>query len=620
MKVLKALLLVALLMNFNLILTAQQSSKTKAASKLYEKGGEVEVINATKINTSSTEFSPALYQNGIVFASSRFKNGERDKKIDETFYELFYAEVDEEGLPLEPEEFSLRINSHLHEGPVTFNRAGDLMYFTRNYIRKGVRKANSRGQTVMKIYEARKGKKDWKHVRALSFCDDEYSYVHPTLSTDGKKLFFSSNAPGGYGGMDLYVSERVDGKWSEPINLGEEINTAKNELFPFIHSSGNLIFASNGREGFGELDLYMIDISSRKWGKATNLGEPFNSPSDDLGLILNPEGTKGYFTSSREGGHGKDDIYMFNAPEGIWGRTRPKQIQASITIEDVQNRQKLDGVEVRVFEKNKESYYNAQGKKLYESVLTPSKGQNETLVFKKLQNEISQLGPPDVLTNQRGETSLDLEGEKKYLILAYKAGYLSQTREFTASPDAESPQVNFRLERIPATLAEEKVVEKEEKPSVAKEHKPLTDESALAKGSVIVLENIYYDFNKSYIRAGAAEELEELLSMMNRFPSMVIELSSHTDSRGGEKYNRQLSMKRAESAMQYLTARGIAINRVQAIGYGESSLRNHCRDGVECSEEEHQYNRRTEVKVISLDAAVDIKYSNKRPEVINGKN
>ena len=620
MKGLKALFLFTLLMSFNLILSAQQSSKTKAASKLYEKGGEVEVINATKINTNSTEFSPALYQNGIVFASSRFKNGERDKKINETFYELFYAEVDEEGLPLEPKEFSLRINSHLHEGPVTFNREGNLMYFTRNYIRKGVRKANSKGQTVMKIYEAHKGKKDWKHVRALSFCDDEYSYVHPTLSADGKKLFFSSNIPGGFGGMDLYVSERINGKWSDPINLGEEINTAKNELFPFIHSSGNLIFASNGREGFGELDLYMIDISSRKWGKATNLGEPFNSPSDDLGLILNPEGNKGYFTSSREGGKGKDDIYMFNAPEGIWGRTRPKQVQALITIEDIQNHQKLDGVEVRIFEKSKESYYNTQGKKLYESVLMPSEVEDKTLVFKKLQNEISQLGPPDLLTNQKGETSLELEGEKKYLMLVYKAGYLSQTREFTAITDAELPPFNFRLERIPVAVAKEKVPEKEEKPPITKDRKPLTDESTLAKGSVIVLENIYYDFNKSYIRAGAAEELEELLSMMNRFPSMVIELSSHTDSRGGERYNRQLSMKRAVSAMQYLTARGISANRVQAIGYGESNLRNHCRDGVECSEEEHQYNRRTEVKVISLDAPVDIRYSNKRPEVINGKN
>ena len=619
MKGLKALLFVSLLMNFNLMLSAQQSSKTKAASKLYEKGGEVEVINATKINTNSTEFSPALYQNGIVFASSRFKNGERDKKTNETFFELFYAEVDEKGLPLAPKEFSLRINSHLHEGPVTFNREDNLMYFTRNYIRKGVRKANSKGQTVMKIYEARKGKKDWKHVRALSFCDDEYSYVHPTLSADGKKLFFSSNIPGGFGGMDLYVSERVDGAWSDPINLGDEINTAKNELFPFIHNSGNLIFASNGREGFGELDLYMIDISGRKWGKATNLGEPFNSPSDDLGLVLNPEGKKGYFTSSREGGSGKDDIYMFNAPDGIWGRTRAEEVQASITIEDVQNRQKIDGVEVRVFEKNKEGYYNTQGKKLYESILMPSEGEDKTLVFKKMQNEISQLGPPDMLTNQKGESRVVLEGEKQYLLLIYKAGYLSQTQEFTAIPGEKEPRFNFRLKRIPTDLAIEKVIEKEA-PPVKKERKPFTDESALAKGSVIVLENIYYDFNKSYIRAGAAEELEELLSMMNRFPSMIIELSSHTDSRGSEKYNRQLSMKRAESAMQYLTARGIDANRVQALGYGESNLRNHCANNIECSEEEHQYNRRTEVKVVNLDGSVHVQYSNKKPKVVNGKN
>ncbi|MFT5802698.1 MAG: hypothetical protein ACI956_002519, partial [Nonlabens sp.] len=154
---------------------AQQTSKTKASNKLYEKGGMVVIKNTKKINTSHLEFSPAFYQNGLVYATSRRSQGERDKKIDETYFELFYCDLDGNGLPLEPRQFSLEVNSHLHEGPVTFSRDGNVIYFTRNNLKKGVRKADDKGVTRLKIYAAEKGPRDWQTVTELPFNSDEYS-------------------------------------------------------------------------------------------------------------------------------------------------------------------------------------------------------------------------------------------------------------------------------------------------------------------------------------------------------------------------------------------------------------------------------------------------------------
>ena len=219
------MLFLSLLLACSLPLFAQQSSKSKAANKIYEKG--IKIINARKINSDNLDFSPSFYQNGIVFASSRYKSGERDKKIDETYFELFYADLDIEGQPMEPREFSIRVNSHLHEGPVSFSRDGQTIYFTRNNIEMGKAKANSKGQTGLKIYEAQKGKSDWKNVRELPFNDDEYNVAHPSLSPDGSKLYFTSDMPGGYGGMDLYVVEKIDGEWSLPVKLGENVNNKK---------------------------------------------------------------------------------------------------------------------------------------------------------------------------------------------------------------------------------------------------------------------------------------------------------------------------------------------------------------------------------------------------------
>jgi len=654
---------------------AQQSSKTKAAKKLYEKGSEVKVLNTSKINTRNLEFSPAYYQNGIVFVTSRKVKGKKEK-----FYELFYADLDGNGAPIEAREFSVNLNNTKHKAQVTFDREGQTLYFTSNNIEKDAEN-DEKKVAHLKIYEAKKGASDWGNVQELPFNADNFDCAHPTLSADGQKLYFTSNRPGGFGGMDLYFVERTDNGWSNPINLGKDINTEKNELFPFIHSSGNLFFTSNGYQGAGGLDLFMIDISDRKWGQVTNLGQPFNSPEDDLGLILNPEGTRGYFASSRKGGTGKDDIYMFEASEGIWGRTTPLVLTATLEIFDSKTKNAIQDAEIRIFEKTADGFVNSEDD-LFEGVLMPTEDGSDELVFKLIRKDAGSLNEPDLHSNKKGEANFDFLGERRYLLLVTKEGYESKELVHSTIGNESEPVISIAMEKafcsnlsgvvknnaddsfIPNTVIRVKssCENKDEvfltdengafniclpigcdyKITGIKENflnssfnvdnlnstKPLskeivlspTNSAMLSEGSVIVLNNIYYDFDKSYIRQGAAHELDDLYVVLNTYPSIRVELSSHTDSRGSEAYNLKLSQKRADSAKEYLVSRGIAADRIEAVGHGEKQLRNDCTDNAKCSEAEHQFNRRTEVKILKIDEPVRVQYKDYGPDVIDPKN
>ena len=680
MKFLKTLFSFAFLICLTTSTFAQQSSKTKAANKLYEKGGEVKIQNTTKINTPNLEFSPAYYQNGIVFVTSSKKQGKKDKNIKEAYFELFYADLDGNGLPMEPREFSVHLNTTQHEGPVTFDREGKVLYFTSNNVENGTSKNVADGPTRLKIYEAKKGPKDWGYKKELPFNSESYDCAHPTLSADGQKLYFTSNMPGGFGGMDLYFVERTADGWSNPINLGKDINTVKNELFPFIHSSGNLFFTSNGYQGAGGLDLFMIDLNGKKWGKVTNLGQPFNSPKDDLGLILNPEGTRGYFASSRKGGTGKDDIYMFEAKEGIWGRTTPLVLAAKLEVFDSKTTNGIQGAEIRVFEKTADGFVNSEDD-LFEGVLLPAEDGSDDLTFKLIRKNAGSLNEPDVHSNNKGEAVFDFLGEKNYLLLVTKEGYKSKEIVHSTIGNEGKSVISIPMEKsfcstlsgvvknadnsfIPNTVIRVKSsCENKDEVFLTDENgvfniclpigcnyritgikenffnssfsienlnstKPLSKEivlsptssAMLSEGSVIVLNNIYYDFDKSFIRKGAAHELDDLYTVLKKYPSIRVELSSHTDARGSDSYNLKLSQKRAESAKDYLVAKGIVPNRIEAIGYGEKQLRNDCKDGARCSEAEHQFNRRTEVKVLKIDEPVRVQYKDYGPDVIDPKN
>lgn len=646
----------------------------------------VNIRNASVVNTPSMEFSPMFYQRGIVFVSSRQKHGPVDEKLGETFYDIYYSDIDPNGMLLKPTGFSLEINSQYHEGPMAFNRKQDRIYFTRsNQSAPGITKADEKGKVWLKIYEARRGEFDWENVRELPFNSNNFSCMHPTLSPDGTKIFFASNMPGGYGGRDLYMSEKQGESWSKPVNLGPEVNTEKDEAFPFFHESGVLFFASEGHDGYGGFDLFLIDLSTREWGQVTNLGKPFNTPQDDFGLIINPQGRRGYFTSNREGGAGKDDIYLFEIPDGLQGLDVKPKVGILVTVYDAGTSRPMTDAAVRIFEQSGSSLVDNEA--LYDVELVPSADNPSDLVFKMKRKKEEEMNVPKQLTNRIGEAMLQLEENKDYLILVTKPGFVAKEINYSTVSGGIPRPIEVSLEqnnclglnglalsnngRRPISGARVRIVNtctgKEdilatniegrfefclemgcdyniisEKAGYTQGFSEVstvkirgsrsveielimtptsveTFDEPLRKGTVIILENIYYDFDKSVIRAGEDRDLEALATMMKQHPSMEIELIAHTDSRGENAYNLALSLRRAETAKDFLVSRGVEPKRIRAFGYGESQLRNHCSDGVECREEDHQRNRRTEVIVTKINEPVPFDFQEKggRPDKKN---
>ena len=659
----------------NQSLFAQDAPNANIVTGNYQ---DVQVFNTSNINTEFLEFSPTYYQNGIVFTTARYVNGPKDDKIGETFFELFFAEVDGNGMPIEAEDFSILMNTRVHEGPVTFSRGDDVIYFTRNNLKNNATKSDSEGLIRMQVYEAKKGYFDWEKPTLLPFNSKEYDVMHPTLSPDGTKLYFTSNMPGSKGGTDIWMVSKSDDLWGTPVNCGPEINTAKNEAFPFIHESGTLFFASNGLPGSGGYDIFKASMAgSKAKGAVENLGKPFNTPGDDFGLILNSEGDRGYFTSAREGGSGKDDIYKF---DGFIAE--PSMLSSLVRVYDAKTGDRIEGAEIRVFERTSDGLVS--GGELYDAVLMPSQPGSSELVLKLIRKNADQLGTPDLVTNGEGESPYDMQVGRQYIFLVSKDGYLNNELVYstigksgeiivevpldkysciTLNGDVKSnggtPLSNAKVKMISSCGTKEFMTDANGKFTECVEPGctydfigskdgyssgtssitvptdggssmstslvlvPLGGAPAnpggtlIETGTVIVLENIYYDFDKSAIRSGAARELDELVSIMSRYGSMVVELSSHTDSRGSTAYNDKLSKARAESAKRYLVARGISPSRISTQGLGESTPRNQCSNGVKCSEEEHQYNRRTEVRVVSIREAVRVEYGNRGPEIID---
>jgi outer membrane protein OmpA-like peptidoglycan-associated protein/Tol biopolymer transport system component len=632
----------------------------------------VQIKNLESVNTPGLEFSPAFYLNGIVFCSSGDdipKPGE-----DNTFFELYYADATATGKLTRPRSFSSTLNSQLHEGPSTFSTDGMRMFFTRNNSKAGVRKADASGVVRLSIFEATKGPYDWENIRPLPFNNENYSCMHPCLSADGTTLFFASDMEGGFGGMDIYRSTLTDGKWSTPENLGSRFNSSANEVFPFIYQQGLLFFASDRDGGYGGLDIYTSEI-----GRETApllLKPPFNSPSDDFGLILRPTGQQGYFTSSRANGAGNDDLYFFDASESYWGELVKGEQVVQLTVIDPLRQKRLEGAALRLFADFGNGFERQEGQ-LYDKRLVPSEYAREELIFQTFQRDETELGPPDALTNEQGQALMSVQRGVKYLIQIRASGFQIMEYPFSLeSLDGDSILV-VRLDREQCVTRKGRLIQTEnkeplpngiikiqslclEKPmylstdslgffswcfqpdcnylisglqegfltqsiplssrnmtdslhkvlviSIESETQSLPQFQSLREGSVIVLENIYYDFDKSAIRSGDAAELDQLARVMLQYPSMEVQLISHTDSRGNRRYNKVLSELRSESARDYLVAKGISRSRITTLGKGESELRNECDDKTPCPPEKHQYNRRTEVVVTRIDNQDKIKF------------
>jgi peptidoglycan-associated lipoprotein len=499
------------------------------------------VKNLELINSPDAEYSP-VYMNGeLYFTSSRY-GGKVYKATGESFTNLY--KVKTRGAIVDSTTITSlgdNINSpNTNDGCIAFSPDGQTMVFAKG--NSGRRK----GAEDVDLYISRFRRGGWSEPELMRISDGKAWDSTPTFSRDGRTLFFASTRRGSIGGTDLYAATKNRrGRWSNVRNLGPVINTAGNEMFPYQASDGSLYFSSNGHPGLGGLDML---VARREGGKMVveNVGPPINSSSDDFGLFLyTPD--KGFFTSNREGGRGDDDIYTF-----INNDPNLKIINYYLT-----------GVTYTIDEDGTEKILPNTTVKLY--------GANDEML-----NE--------ALTGRDGKFLFRVYPEEDYLLMGEKPEYFTSRANFST---------------VGKTIPKESLNQLET--NKVFETKIVLDQIVMDKA--IVLENIYYDLDEDYIRADAAVELDKLVTVLEDNPEIKIELSSHTDSRQTAAYNDDLSKRRAQSAVEYISSKGIDADRLIARGYGESQLLISDEEinklpTEEAREQAHQRNRRTEFKVI----------------------
>jgi WD40-like Beta Propeller Repeat len=281
----------------------------------------INIANESEINTSFQEYSPTFYKGGLVFITSNpavAKIKQSDDNTGKGATSIFLAKQLDNGLLSKPMPFAESLTTSFYDGPLCFNPDGTMVYFTRSNLKHNKPIKAKDGLVKLKIYSAQLKADKWENIMELPFNNKEYDFTHPSVSPDGRRLYFASNRPGGFGGMDLYVVTLIDNKWSEPVNLGPKINTPKDEVFPFIHADGKVFYSSNGRaKNVGGLDIYFTAKTDTGWLMPRLLPEPINSRSDDFGLILSPDKMSGYYSSNRSSGKGDDDIYSFISTQTI---------------------------------------------------------------------------------------------------------------------------------------------------------------------------------------------------------------------------------------------------------------------------------------------------------------
>lgn len=485
-------------------------------------------------NSKYSDFAAAFYEKGLIFSSDRDTGNlarYRHTWNSKDFLDLYKVNADSVSND-RVVKVPGDVNTRLHESTSVVSKDGTTMYFTRNNFLDGKKYKDEQGIIRLKIYSAELVDGEWTNILELPFNSDSYSVAHPVLSPDGKKLYFVSDMPGSVGESDIFYTEIIgDGTYGPIINLGKNINTRARETFPYITQEGILYFSSDGHPGLGGLDVFATKITFGNFNEpVVNVGKPVNGNQDDFAFILDNETKIGYFSSNREGGMGEDDIYEFTENEPL---VLDCIQEVTGTVRDRISNEVLAGATVMIIdEENK---------------------------------EVSS-----TLTDSQGNYVLSLDCSKGNFVRASRDGYVP-AEEYLNKSYGKPRIVDFYLERDVVTGG-------------------FGDD--LAK--LLQLSTIYFDLNKYNIRPDAEIEIQKVIVAMEKYPSLKIKVNSHTDSRGNDAYNLWLSQKRAESTVNYMISKGIAADRLQGEGFGEKRLVNNCSNGVRCSSDEHQLNRRSE--------------------------
>ncbi|MCD2258460.1 OmpA family protein [Psychroserpens luteolus] len=496
--------------------------------KILEKGKKFNIQNLG-FNTQYSDFGGTLQDGKLYITSARNTSRKTYSWNEEPFLDIYEMAKNEDGTYQPGALVEDEVNTKFHEGVVSFSPDGNTMYFSREsfyekeYEKDSITKYR---YSLLHLFKATKSGGKWSNVEGFPINSQNYSVKNPSVSPDGKTLYFASDMPGGYGLFDIYkASINDDGSLGDPENLGQKVNTQGQEMFPYISSNNTLYFSSNGHLGLGNLDVFHTKEIDGKMSPIRNIGLPINSSADDFAFHLDEETEEGYVSSNRDGGLGGDDIYAIKKLQPLC------DVLITGIVTDSKTRNPINAASVTM--------YDDQGN----SVLSKVTNSDGTVEF------IVECGKGSEL-----EVTMD--------------GYESRKVTVSASEE-EEVEVNIALDPIEVIITPE----------------------------AIVLNAIYFDFDKSNITAQAAFELDKLVQVMNKYPDLVINATSHTDSRGPGSYNEGLSQRRAKSTVQYVISKGIDKARISATGKGESELKVDC--GSNCSDEDHQMNRRSEFIIVS---------------------
>lgn len=549
--------------NFTIYSKQDAVSKNRAAKELKNCDNAISAMkadssmiikNLQEINTASREYAPFIAAEKIYFSSNRSNTtgeninawtGQRNSDI------YFFDKKNKTIVNIKSP-----VNTVNSEGKACFTKDGKEMYFTRCGIVDD--QAKVRKDEYCNIFHTSLINGEWDEPQPLSLFNDSTNVGHPALLPDGKTLIVSAHTIDGLGGRDLYYFTKNDTGWTGPYNLGANINTTGDEMFPWVDAKGNLYFSSNGMSGFGGLDIYRASKYKSTWRNPSNMGWGINSGADDFGIFITKTKptsiddtilTSGYFSSNRIGGKGEDDLYFY---EEKWSNTF---LLTGITYENE-------------YENPEDGDSKIIGKK------------SLTAVSLELRNATTDAVVSTFKSNASGFYSQPLDAETDYKLIATKPGYFATNITFSTRGKKNQDSTEIKIN---TSLLLDKIFPQKE----------------------IVIPNIYYDYDKATLRPESKLVLDSILVFFNDNKDLLIEIGSHTDSRGSDEYNQKLSQARAQSVVDYLIEKGVANDRLVAKGYGETKLVNNCGNDVPCSEEEHQRNRRTTFRITGSKANIE---------------
>jgi len=570
-------------------------------------GKRFEIKNLA-INTPNSEFGAVKYNDNLVFAGVKLKPGLFDKKFkwdNETYLNLV-------SIPLKNinsadstvHYFAKELKTGMHEANAVFTKDGKTIYFTRNYSKKGTKKTNDQKISNLQIFKAELVDGKWTNITSLPFNSPDYSTEHPALSADEKVLYFASDMPGTLGSFDIYSVNINKGAFDTPKNLGPIINTDKKEQFPFVSADGKLYFSSDGHLGYGSLDVFVSEINGNEYSKPLNVGLPLNSNLDDFAFNIDSNTKEGYFASNREGGKGSDDIYQFKEIKDLIVEDCKQFIAGIIT--DADTKLALENATVIL--------QDSEGKTL--NTITTSVGGKfnftvaceafyKVSAFKEKYTNESKTLTLNKTRDAINDASLALKSLDVIKLEEREAADKKRKQELIIEEENKKKEVLASIElKQKEKKAKEALIVAAEAKKTEKVKQILEQEKDVVKDNkdrlIIKTDPIYFDYNLWYIRKESKVVLSRVVELMRKYPEMVIEIGSHTDSRGNEKFNENLSQKRANSTRDFIIESGINAKRVMAKGYGESVPIIKCKTDDACSEEEHELNRRSEFVIKNL--------------------